>query len=419
MRLATGLTWMKVTALAGALAAGVSLGGCGDGAAPTPAGGGPANGLAVMASDFASTSISLVAADGTLAKDDCIDSGTAASGKLSQALSGDVTLPSQPQRGGGLWIIDSGNAAVTLLDPTTCAVRNQFSVATGFASNPHDVAVVSDKKVYVTRYKKNAAPADANSTGDDILILDRDSGAVTGRIDLSAQAAPVAGAVIQARPDRMVLADGKVYVTLSSRDAMLSTAGEGRVVIVDPATDAVTGSVSLTGLKGCSAMFLVAATKTLFVACSGPFADADQAAASGVAELDLSVSPPALAHITKAAAFGHPLTFFWVAALSTTRVFTSTAGTFPDAKNNVVGSNDMAFSFDPTSDTPVALGLETGPFDMGRGAIGDTLLFVPDATASKPRIHVFDISGAGAPTETTSFDPEPAKGLPPRELAWY
>jgi len=46
-------------------------------------------------------------------------------------------------------------------------------------------------------------------------------------------------------------------------------------------------------------------------------------------------------------------------------------------------------------------------------------LLVPDAKASAPRVHVFDASGAGAPTETAAFVPDSANGLPPREIAWY
>src|SRR5204862_7576253 len=102
----------------------------------------PASGLAVVGSDFMSTVVSIISADGTLAKDDCIDSGTMG-GKLSMTLSGDVTLPSQPQRARELWLIDRGNAALTVLNPQTCAVRGQVSVSTGFKSNPHDIAVIT------------------------------------------------------------------------------------------------------------------------------------------------------------------------------------------------------------------------------------------------------------------------------------
>ena len=36
-----------------------------------------------------------------------------------------------------------------------------------------------------------------------------------------------------------------------------------------------------------------------------------------------------------------------------------------------------------------------------------------------PRIHVFDTTGAGAPTESSAFVADSVNGLPPREIAWY
>jgi hypothetical protein len=377
---------------------------------------GPATGLAVVGSDFTSTVVSLLNGDGTLAKDDCIDSGTKAGGNLSLTLSGDVTLPSQPQQGGQLWLVDRGNAALTILAPETCAVTSQISVATGFKSDPHDVAVLSETKAYVTRYDKNVAPADESSTGDDVLIVDPMTGAVTGRIGLSSYAAPVEGVTIQARPDRMVIAGGKVFVTLGSQDAKFSAAGEGRVVAIDPATDTVTGMVALTGLKGCSAMAYEDGTKTLFVSCGGSFADADQAAGSGVAAIDVGAS--SLKHVTKASALGgQPVNFSWVAPLSGTRTFTSTLGTFPAGSNP--GTSDQAFAFDPTTDASTAITLEAGAGDLGRGALSGSKLLIPDADFARPRIHVFDAAGTGAPTETVAVEPDPAKGMPPREIAWY
>ena len=168
-----------------------------------------------------------------------------------------------------------------------------------------------------------------NATGDDVLIVDRTTGAVTGRIGLTTYAAPVATFVIQAQPDRMVIAGGKVYVTLGSQDANFMAAGEGRVVVIDPATDTVTGMIALPGLKGCSAIQYVPAPSSLFVSCGGSFADADQAAASGVAQIDLSTATPTV-HVTKASVVGgQPVNFFWIGVLSATQGFVGTPGSFP------------------------------------------------------------------------------------------
>jgi hypothetical protein len=382
----------------------------------------PASGLAVVGSDFASSVVSLLASDGTLAKDDCIDSGTATSDKLSLALSGDVTLPSQAQRGGKLWIIDRGNAALTILEPTTCVPVGQISVATGFISNPRDVAVLSDTKAYVTRLEKNIAPPSPMAAGDDIIIFDPSTGALTGRIDLSGQASPVAGAAIQARPNRMVITGGKVYVTLNNQDKKFFVAGEGAVVVIDPASDIVVARVALPGLKGCEAITALEDAKKIFVACGGSFADTDQAAGSGIAMLDVGVWPPVLASVTKGTALdGHAVNFSWVGALSATRVLAATFGSFGDVKTNTPGTKDAVFSVDLAAGTGTALGIESGPFDLGRAAVTATTLFVPDASsgANTPRVHVFAVSGSGAATETSAVDADPAKKLPPREIAWY
>lgn len=397
-----------------------SLGGVGCGSETTQSGG-PATGFAVVGSDFTSTVVSLLNADGTLAQDDCIDSGTKAGGNLSLTLSGDVSLPSQPQQGGKLWLVDRGNAALTVLAPETCEITRQISVTTGFKSNPHDVAVLSQSKAYVTRYEKNVTPTDANSAGDDVLIIDPTGGVVTGRIDLSSYAAPVAGATIQARPDRMLIAAGQVFVTLASQDAGFKATGEGRVVVIDPATDTVTSTIPLPGLKGCSALSYVDGSNEILVACGGSFADADkQADGSGVATIDLSAAPPAV-HVTKASALGgppvQPVNFSWVVALSSTRAFTSTLGTFPAGSSP--GTNDAALAFDPTTGASTPITLEAAAGDLGRGALSGTKLLIPDADFAKPRIHVFDASGTGAPAETATVDPDPGKGMPPRELAWY
>src|SRR6185295_10161917 len=111
----------------------------------------------------------------------------------------------------------------------------------------------------------------------------------------------------------------------------LAVAAEGRIVVIDPLTDQVEGRIDLGGLKGCSALYHLASSNTLFVACGGSFADADQAAGSGIAEIDLGASPPAVMRTTMAAKLdGQPLNFSWVAALSATQMFAGTLGSFGD-----------------------------------------------------------------------------------------
>src|SRR5262245_1971050 len=205
-------------------------------------------GLAVISSDYTTTSVSIVSRTGQLVADDCINSATGTGGDPTFALSGDVTLPSQPQPDNELWIIDRGNAALTVIEAASCTVWRQMSVSTGFRANPHDLVRVSPDKAYVTRFEKNRVAAG----GDDVLIINPESGAVRGRIDLGSFAVPDGDMVTQARPDRAVLAAGKVFVTLGSQDDQFVATGEGRVVMIDPATDRVTASLPVEGLKNCS-----------------------------------------------------------------------------------------------------------------------------------------------------------------------
>jgi hypothetical protein len=243
---------------------------------------------------------------------------------------------------------------------------------------------------------------------------------VRGRVDLSPHASAIAGAIIQARPDRMVMAEGHVLVTLANADEKLVAVGEGRVAVIEPDTDTVSSTVDLAGLKGCSALFPLAGTKLVFVSCGGSLADPDPTKSSGLVTLDLSTSPPTIDNLTMADAFGgQPLNPSWVAAVSQARGFVGTQGTLADVTNGIPATKDALFSFDLMMVTSAPLTLDAGPFELGRAAVSATTLFVPDATPGAPRLHVLDVPAIGAPTERTAFAPDPTQGLPPREIAWY
>jgi hypothetical protein len=377
-------------------------------------------GLAVLdtAFDYSETGVSLIdPASGGLSHDDCLHS---MAGAASLTISTDVTLPSQPQLGNRLWLIDRGNVALTRVDPAACAIERQFSVAGGSTVmlNPHDLVVLSDSKAYVTRYEKDLAATSALGTGDDLLIINPTSGALLGRVDLAPYAAPVAGATIQARPDRALLIGGKVYVSLGSQDNLFTAAGEGRVLAIDPAADQVTGTIALGGLDNCSGMDYLAATRTLVVACGGAFSDADQAAMSGLALVDLSVDPPAVTRVPASAFNGQPLNFGWVAALAPTRLTVGTFGVLADATHGIAGVPDTVFAFDPSSGNATSM-VTADAFNLGAAVGGGGRLWVPDATMDTPRVHVFDVPATGAPAESASFAPDPSIGLLPRQIGWY
>ena len=407
--------------------AALGLGACGDGKSSQPAvmeGIGIASpALAIVHSDYATSRVSLYRpGDGHLV--DACTGSTATDPGLVQPLSSDLILPTQPQPGGELVLIDSSSSVVTFLNPETCAARGQVSVSTGgFKAFPHDFVTVSAHKAYVTRSALNSMatiePGDFDD-GDDLLIVDPTALTVTGRISLSADAAPgPLGEVTQARPDRAVLVGSTVYVTLNSANAKFSAWGEGRVAMISTVTDTVTGTIPLPGLKDCSGLNYVASgsTKRLYVSCGGAYTE-DQASEAALVEIDLSGAAPVVSQTIPAAMLdSQPLNFAYNAVLGDA-AFVGTLGTKGSAMFGTVDAPDGFFRVSLTTGDvkPVAEGMA---YNLGSAAVdkGTGRVFLPDADAATPRIRVF--TADGEPATAADFDSNPSAHLPPRGLAWY
>jgi hypothetical protein len=393
----------------------------GSGGSPAAGSGGTASvvlaapasiGFAVVSTtnDFTSSSVSLLNATGGLSRPDCIH-GSSSGG--SATISSDLVLPSQPQRGNALVLIDRGNSALTFVNRTTCAIDHQFSVMGGLTRpNPHDIVIVSDTKAYVTRYERNSGV----TQGDDLYIFNPATGVSAGRIDLSTYASTVTGKTIQARPDRAIIANGKVMVSLNNTSSSYPyTYGEGRLVVVDPATDMVTQSLALTGLKNCEGLDYLPGSKLVLVACAGTFNSPDQAVESGIAVVDVATAPIKMVRAISGQAFGAgPVTFLWVlgapTAANPTRAFTATLGSLDPA------TPDRLQMFDFASGTTMPIA-SAAAFDLGRPALGGGRLLVPDATRAQPRVHVLDVTGT--PTGLSAFEADTVNHFSPREIAAY
>ena len=380
--------------------------------------GGNALGFAIINSDYKSTSVSLVdPTKAALAQDDCLDSGSTTP-QLSMALSGDVVMATAPQANDELVLVDRMNSALAYLSATNCQVLRQVSVATGYYSNPHDVVSISPTKSYVTRYEKNATPsgaAGAFDQGDDLLIFNPATGTATGRIDLSSYAMTGAAAPLQARPDRALLVDGKVYVTLTDQSADFMTTGPAVVVVIDSTSDLVTGTIPLSAQKNCSGIDYLAASKTLVVGCSGDYNDpTNQSAQSGVVLIDISGSVPKMTKVVGAADVGgRALGGSGVVGDDAIMIITAgdVSGTPPDS----------LWSYTVSTATAQKVLDADGAFTLGSIAANaaNHLAFVTDASMTKPVVHVFDVSRPAAVTQTSSFVANPKSGLPPRLIGWY
>jgi hypothetical protein len=371
-------------------------------------------GIVAAHSDYQSASISLLDRDGKVVKDGCFNSGTGGPGLL-MALSGDVALPSQISPTSPIPLIDRSYAALTWIDPVTCAPLRQLAVGTGFKANPHDYVELSTSKAYVTRYEQNAAPTAAAADfddGNDLLIVDPTLAKITGRIDL----APFAPTGVLPRPDRALLVEGKVFVSLNASNAKYGANATGRLAIVDPALDQVVGTVDLPGTKNCGAMAYVPASKKLLVACTGDYADANQADASAVVALNVDTTPPTIIGKVGAAAVGGLIfSSSAVAALDDNSVLAVTMGDFsntPPDKLWLLPQDGSAPS--KLFDSAEAYSLGAVLVDVERGRI-----FLTDGTTlTSASVRVFDRVG-GTLQATASIKTNPTQKLPARALAWF
>ena len=232
-------------------------------------------GLAVVNSDYQSTSIALIDSDGSVASTHLLSSASAPV-TLTAPLSGDVVLPNNLIAGDDAIIIDRYPASViTWIRLQDASVSAQLDVSTGFSSNPQDVLPLADGRLYISRLESNLAagqqPFDA---GGDLLIVGGSPPQISGRIALTDALTDAPGFL--PRPNAMAVIDDTVFVLLSAYDASFGDAAPSRLVRISPATDEVIGATTLTGLYGCSAMSAApqasnTTARRVAVSCTGRF----------------------------------------------------------------------------------------------------------------------------------------------------
>jgi hypothetical protein len=364
-------------------------------------------GIAVVNSDYQSTNVSVLSPSGALLSESMISSGSAPPG-LSAALSGDVVLPSVAPASGRLVLIDRTLNVVSWIELATAAVSAQLSVATGFASNPHDYLEVAASKAYVTRFQTNPHPgSEPNDGGGDILILDQQNFAITGRIELATDG----DGQFFPSPSELLAVNGTAWVMLERFDAAFNGA-DARIVGVASDDDAIAWSLDLPGIANCGAMVRDPTGKRVAAACTGVFADADPAVRSGVVLLDATVEPPVeLGRFDVAAVLGSVPgpSLGWA---SDGTLVGSTDG------NLVGGVPDSAYSIDTTSGTISAL------FDAGTAFVLGSALCSPGcsdscflADANAKVLRSWQASGSEL-TRGHDVAVDPRIGLPPRVLGF-
>jgi len=371
--------------------------------------------IAVVNSDYTSSSVSLLDRDGNLVADGCLHSGTGTPG-LAATLSGDVVLPTQVPVGGPLVLVDRTNAALTFVEPSTCAVLGQLAVSTGFRSNPQDFVALSATKAYVVRQDPNPVPTpalDDFDEGNDLLVVDPSTSKIAGRIDL----APYAPAGVLPRGHRALLAGDKVFVSLNAISDDYSTYGSGRIVVVNPAVDQVLGVIDMPTVKNCGAMTFVASPPRLLVACAGAYDDpAGQAATSGIVAIDLTPPAPVISAQLLASTLGTaPFSNTTIAAIDGSSVLAVAVGDF-------TGSPPDSLWFLPLDGRAATKVLDSSEgFALGAVVVDPErhMVFANDGTTMSPAfLRTFDFdTGFFIPGKTVKTNP--TQKLPPRGLVMF
>lgn len=356
--------------------------------------------LVVVSSDYLSTSVSLLNADGTPCAQDVITSGSKRPGLLT-ALSGDVVLPSTPSARGVLLLDRYPNGVLTQLGLSPVGVTAQARLSPGFAGNPQD-ALELDGFLLVSRLESIPEGGD----GSDLVLLDQTL-SVSARVDLSPHADPG----FDPMPTRLVEVGDYIWVGLThmSRGDFAQT-GPGRVLGLSHDLQ-IRARVDVTDLTNCGSV--AASDHAIWALCAGHFrADLGQRRArGGLVRIPL---PGPKDDVT---------------------------GLTPDFIARASTLGPMAFSFAPTSDEAAAVVLlgdlvtkapdrlvivhtdgrveplaESSPFSLS-GLLylpEQSLLLAADGDAFHPQLLRFDLSSPNARVlEPVSVS---ATGLPPRHL---
>lgn len=283
---------------------------------------------------------------------------------------------------------------IQILDPATGfgAVR-QFS--TGNGSDPHDIAVVSKTKAYVTRYNESM-----------LWIVDPSTGANTGAIDLSAFAD---GDGIP-EMDHLMLSGDSLYIAVQriDRNTDWNPVGQSYVAVVDVSADTLidtapatigTQPIVLSAANPFSDLQIDKATGRLYVACVGDWGVAD----AGVQAVDphgMATGPVVLPGAT----VGGDITDVEIVSATVGYVIITDAS-----------FNNTLLQFDPSDASVTMTVYAPGSFvlqDIARPTDGGPL-FLADRTATNPGIRLYDaLSGSEITTKPIDV------GLPPFQITF-
>ncbi|RMG42522.1 MAG: hypothetical protein D6718_13840 [Acidobacteria bacterium] len=256
-----------------------------------------------------------------------------------------------------------------------------WQAGVGQGANPHDVARVATaagERLFVTRYEPPF---------DDVAVLQGQGGGFVASIPLGDLAGNPDGTP---RPDRIALAEGKLFVGLQDIDRSFTDYAEGKLAVIDPETLAVEGVIPLGGKNPGTIEVLTGADgrTRLFVALAGIFPGLlPQELSGGVAVVDV-----------------------------TNRVLERFALDDDDAGGNIgalaVARDDLAYAvvsdenfinsvlaFDPASGTILRVLRETQEFVPEIEVDSGGVLAVPDRNFFDPKLCLYAVPADAAGAE--------------------
>lgn len=280
---------------------------------------------------------------------------------------------------------------VQILDPAD-GFRTRLQCSTGNGSNPHDIALLSRRKAYVTLFEKRELLIVNPSARPDCRDF------ISGRIDLS----PLADADGIPDMDQMAIVGDRLYVSLQRldiRSVLRLPATNGAIAVIDTVSDAVVGVIELTGANPFGATKgLTVRDGVLWVAQPGEFNVVD----GGIERVDLASGTVSGFIADETALGGDPTDF----AIVSDRLAYAIV--------NRPGFVNALVSFDPRTGQVLATHHTSSGFTLFDIEINDRgELWLADRVRRTPGLRIFRAAD-GAPLSGV-LD----LGLPPFEIVFY
>ena len=266
------------------------------------------------------------------------------------------------------------------LDPTG-SFATIFEHSVGNLSNPHDLVVPPPGALgdagtaFVTRY---------GAGFNDVAVIDLRTGDVVDRIDLAPYAR---NADHLPRPDRALLHDGLIYVTLEDANATFSEFMNGRVVVVDPVLRQVIDVIDLDGQNPFESLSYAPSTGLIYVGLAGLFpgaASRTPVLSGGVETID-PTTRTAGGILVDDDALGGNVTAVAVQSASRGYCVVSDAS-----------FHNYVKAFDPTTGAVLGAIYDSASEIATIELDGDGSLLVADTSFFTPRVLIFD-AATGAP----------------------